>query len=423
MRFIYNLLIRIVAPIAFGLHLARGLRDPAYRDRPAERFGFGARIDRDSIWVHAVSVGEVQASQPLVRALLRRYPGMPLVLTTVTPTGAARARALFGDAVIHRYVPYDLPGSVRRFFDRVRPKLAVILETELWPNLFAECGRRDVPLVLASARVSQRSVRRYRRLVPLFRATLAHGIVIGAQSAADAERFLSIGASAGRTRVTGNVKFDFELAQDVPGRGRAWRERNAPSRPVWVAGSTHESEEELVLDAHAVVRGRFPDALLVLAPRHPPRFEAVRALLEKRGVSYVLRSRDEEASAATEVVLGDTMGELMTFYAAADVAFVAGSLVPIGGHNLLEPAVLGLPMLSGPHTQNAQDVAELLQRSGALRIVRSREDLAQRVNDWFDHPQTARGDGAGGLHAVAQSRGAVERLVAMIVPLLSPPGG
>lgn len=423
MRFIYNLLIRIVAPIAFGLHLARGLRDPAYRDRPTERFGFGARLERDSIWVHAVSVGEVQASQPLVRALLGRYPGVPLVLTTVTPTGAARARALFGTAVIHRYVPYDLPGSVRRFFDRVRPKLAVILETELWPNLFAECGRRNVPLVLASARVSQRSVRRYRRLVPLFRATLAHGIVIGAQSAADAERFLSIGASTDRTRVTGNVKFDFELAPDVPGRGRAWRQRNAPSRPVWVAGSTHEGEEELVLDAHAVVRERFPDALLVLVPRHPPRFEAVRGLLERRGFAYVLRSRDEEASAATEVVLGDTMGELMTFYAAADVAFVAGSLVPIGGHNLLEPASVGAPILTGPHNFNAEDIFRKLEEAGAVQSVADPRALGQAVADLLADRDRRSAMGRLGREVVEGNRGAVARLLDLIAPLLPPPAG
>ncbi len=421
MRFVYNLLIRIAAPIALGLHLARGLRDPAYRDRPAERFGFGARLERDSIWVHAVSVGEVQASQPLVRGLLRRYPGMPLVLTTVTPTGAARARLLFGDAVIHRYVPYDLPGSVRRFFDRVRPRLAVILETELWPNLFAECGRREVPLVLASARVSQRSVRRYRRLVSLFRATLAHGIVIGAQSAADAERFLSIGASADRTRVTGNVKFDFELAPDVPVRGREWRASNAPGRPVWVAGSTHEDEEELVLDAHVAVRERFPDALLVLVPRHPQRFEAVRTLLEKRGAAYVLRSRGAEAARDTQVVLGDTMGELMTFYAAADVAFVAGSLVPIGGHNLLEPASVGAPILTGPHNFNAEDIFLKLQEAGAVERVADPQALGQAVADLLADPERRHAMGQRGLAVVEGNRGAVARLLDLMEPLLAPP--
>ena len=424
MRFLYNLLIRIVAPIAFGVHLSRGLRDPAYRDRPSERFGFGEPLGADSIWVHAVSVGEVQASQPLVRALLSRYPDRPLVLTTVTPTGAARARALFGDKVIHRYVPYDLLGSVRRFFDRVRPRLAVILETELWPNLFAECGRRGVPLVLASARVSQRSVRRYRRLMPLFRATLAHGIVIGAQSEADAERFISIGASPGRTRVTGNVKFDFELASGVAERGREWRAENAPGRAVWVAGSTHEGEEELVLDAHAVVRSRFPGAMLVLVPRHPPRFEAVRALLDKRGVAYALRSRGDVAGPATEVVLGDTMGELMTFYAGCDVAFVAGSLVPIGGHNLLEPASLGVPIVTGPHNFNAEDVFLKLEEAGAVRSVPDAAALGEAVAGLLDDPAARAAMGARGLGVIEANRGAVASLLDLIEPLMDrPPAG
>lgn len=418
MRFFYNLLIHVVAPFVFGVHLARGLRDRTYRDRPAERFGFGERLGADSIWVHAVSVGEVQAAQPVVRALLARYPERPLVLTTVTPTGAARARALFGEAVIHRYVPYDLPGAVRRFFDRVRPRLAVVLETEIWPNLFAECGRRGVPLVLASARVSPRSVRRYRRLVPLFRATLAHGIVIGAQSPADAERFVSIGASPGRTWVTGNVKFDFELAPGVTERGRAWRARQSPARPVWVAGSTHEGEEEQVLRAHDVVRARFPEALLVLVPRHPPRFEAVRAMLEKRGVGHALRSRGDGVGPATQVVLGDTLGELIEFYAACDVAFVAGSLVPVGGHNLLEPAALGVPIVTGPYNFNAEDVFRKLEEAGAVRAVGNAVELGEAVAGLLADPAARAAMGARGRAVVEANRGAVARLLDLIEPLV-----
>ncbi len=220
-----------------------------------------------------MSVGEVQAAQPLVGQLRRRHPAYRVLLTTVTPTGAARARLLFGDQVLLRYVPFDLPGSVRRFFDRVQPKLAMILETELWPNLYAECGRRGVPLVLASARVSPRSIGKYRRLVPLFRRTLSNGIVIAAQSEADAERFRSIGAPPERTLVTGNIKFDFQPPSGIEERGRRWRDQNLDGRPVWVAGSTHEGEEAIVLDAHRQVQARFPDALLILVPRHPQRFE------------------------------------------------------------------------------------------------------------------------------------------------------
>jgi 3-deoxy-D-manno-octulosonic-acid transferase len=260
-------------------------------------------------------------------------------------------------------------------------------------------------------------------MASLFRETLSHGIVIGAQTAADAERFRAIGAAEGRVQVTGNVKFDLEIPPAAIAEGQAFRTRWAAARRTWIAGSTHEGEEEAALAAHALVRERHPDALLILVPRHPQRFEAVRALLRRRGVAFTQRSAGTGPAAGDAVFLVDTLGELQLFYAAADVAFVGGSLVPVGGHNLLEPAVLGLPMLSGPHTQNAQDVAELLQRSGALRIVRSREDLAQRVKDWFDDSQAARADGACGLQAVAQSRGAVDRLVAMIAPLLSPRDG
>jgi 3-deoxy-D-manno-octulosonic-acid transferase len=258
-------------------------------------------------------------------------------------------------------------------------------------------------------------------MASLFKETLSHGILIGAQTAADAERFKAIGAAAERVRVTGNVKFDMEIPAASIAAGRAFRDQCGSGRPVWIAGSTHEGEEEAALVAHARVLERHPGALLILVPRHPQRFESVRALLRRRGHAFAQRSSGAIPGADQAVFLVDTLGELQMFYAAADVAFVAGSLVPVGGHNLLEPAVLGLPMLSGPHTHNAQDIAELLQECGALRIVRSKEELAQRVGEAFDDPARARADGTLGQQTVAQSRGAVHRLVAMVAPLLSPP--
>jgi 3-deoxy-D-manno-octulosonic-acid transferase len=424
MRALYVVLTYLLAPVVIAMEGWKALWNPEYRGRLGQRLGFvEPRPDPGSLWLHAVSVGEVQAAAGLIRALRQRFPGTPVVVTTVTPTGAQRAQALFGETVRHCYLPYDLPGAVRRFLDGVQPRVAIILETEIWPTLYNALGRRRIPLVIASARLSTRSVGRYRRMASLFRETLSHGIVIGAQTAADAERFRAIGAADGRVQVTGNVKFDLEIPAATVEEGRAFRARWAATRPTWIAGSTHEGEEEAALEAHARLRERHPQALLILVPRHPQRFEAVRALLRRRGVRFAQRSAGAGPAAGDSVFLVDTLGELQLFYAAADVAFVGGSLVPVGGHNLLEPAVLGLPMLSGPHTQNAQDVAELLQRSGALRIVRSRDDLAQCVTDWFDDPDAARAAGARGLHAVAQSRGAVDRLVAMIAPLLSPPGG
>ena len=418
MGYLYNVLIYLAAPFAVLVQLWRGLRDPSYRERVGERFGFGPPIAGPTIWIHAVSVGEVQAAQPLVAQIRRRHPRYKLVLTTVTPTGAARARLLFGDLVELRYVPLDLPGSVKRFFDRVQPRLAMILETELWPNLYAECGRRGIPLVLASARVSPRSVGKYRRLVPLFRKTLSHGIVIAAQSETDAERFKSIGATPERTHVTGNIKFDFQPPTGIEAQGLDWREQNAPGRPIWVAGSTHEGEEAIVLDAHRIVLDRFPDALLVLVPRHPQRFDSVRDLLAKRNDRSANRSSRAAISPRTSVLLGDTMGELMMFYAASDVAFVAGSLIPIGGHNLLEPASVGRPVLTGPHNFNSEEIVQLLMEARAAFIVRDTEQLAHAVSGLLATGELRNVMGAAGKAVLDANRGALDRLLTLVDPLL-----
>jgi 3-deoxy-D-manno-octulosonic-acid transferase len=419
MRFLYILIAYLLAPLVIGVMLWRGLHDRSYWRNFGERFGFGQPpFSGGSLWVHAVSVGEVQAATALVRALRERYPAVPLVLTTVTPTGAERARAQFGTDVWVRYVPYDLPGSVSRFFDRVQPRMAIILETELWPNLYHECGRRGVPLVLASARISPRSATRYRRLSGLFRETLSHGIVIAAQSEADAERFRSIGANPLRTHVTGNIKFDFSLPGDIGAVGAALRSRHAPQRPVWIAGSTHAGEEEILLDVQARMDGA-PKPLLVLVPRHPQRFDEVAALLERRRLRHVRRSSGQTCDASTEVLLVDTLGELLQFYAAADVAFVAGSLVPIGGHNLLEPAALGIATLSGPHNFNAQEIADMLIETGAVQVVRDAGELGAALRLLLADPVERARRGALGREAVDQNRGALARLLALIDPVLS----
>lgn len=418
MYYLYNLLVYLAAPFAILVQLWRGLRDTSYRERLGERFGLGKAIPGETIWIHAVSVGEVQAAQALIAQLRKRHPSYSILVTTVTPTGAARARLLFGDRVHLRYVPLDLPGSVKRFFDRVQPKLAMILETELWPNLYSECGRRGVPLVLASARISPRSVGKYRRLVSLFRKTLSHGIVIAAQSKSDAERFQSIGAASDRTHVTGNIKFDFQPPDGIETQGRRWRERHAPGRPIWVAGSTHEGEEAIVLDAHRRVLERFPNALLVLVPRHPQRFEDVRDLLAKRHERAAYRSSGAPISPSTGVLLGDTMGELMNFYAAADVAFVAGSLVPIGGHNLLEPASVGRPVLTGPNNFNGEEIAQLLMDAGAAVVVKDTGELAHAVKGLLGDANLRSVMGAAGRAVLDANRGALDRLLMLVDPLL-----
>lgn len=419
MRILYIALSYLLTPVLIGVILWRGRRNRGYWRHLGQRFGLGRPLARPgALWVHAVSVGEVQAAAPLVRALQRRYPDRPLVITSMTPTGAERARALFGDSVDRRFVPYDLPGSVRRFFDRVRPDLAIIMETELWPNLFNECGRRGVPLVLASARISPRSVGRYRRLASLFRETLSHGIVIAAQSEADATRFRSIGASTERTHVTGNLKFDFELPEEVRRLGREFRAAQAGARPVWVAASTHAGEEAIALAAHRQVLLRCPEAVLLLVPRHPERFGPVAEWLEREGVGYVRRSTGRQLRADQAVFLGDTLGELMIFYAASDVALVAGSLVPVGGHNLLEPASLGLPVLVGPHTFNSEDIARQFLAEGAAREVRDADMLSEAVITLLGDRAAREAMGQRGRSVVEGNRGALARLLDLVDPLL-----
>jgi 3-deoxy-D-manno-octulosonic-acid transferase len=420
LRLLYLLAVYLAVPVVSLLFLWRGLRDRSYWHHFAERFGGGAPPRPDGVWLHAVSVGEVQACAALVSALQQRHPQLPLTVTTFTPTGAARARALFGDRAQVRYLPFDLPGAVRRFFERVQPRLAVVFETELWPNLYRECGRRRVPLVLASARLSARSVDRYRRLGALFRDTLAHAAVVAAQGEADAARFAALGANPAGTHVTGNLKFDFELPPETRARGAQLRERYAPDRPLWVAGSTHGGEEQAVLEAQRRVRTAQPRALLVLAPRHPPRFAEVAEWLAQSGRRCARRSRPAGADAGEcEVLLLDTLGELLDFYAAADVAFVGGSLVPIGGHNLLEPAALGVPILTGPHTFNGADIASLLIARGAAEVVNDAAQLAARLEALLADSSARARMGEAGRASVAGNRGALTKLLALIEPLLA----
>ena len=374
------------------------------------------------IWVHAVSVGEVNAAAALVTTLHERYPGVPVLVTTLTPTGAARAKALFQEIAQVRYVPFDLPGSVRRFFKRAQPRLAVIFETELWPNLYYQCGRRKVPLVLASARISSRSVGRYRRLGSLFRDALARPAVVAAQGEGDAGRFVSLGADPERTHVTGNIKFDFSVPQDIGERGRRLREFYAASRPMWVAGSTHGGEEEIVLEAQQIVRGAQPRALLVLVPRHPPRFEEVAHGLQRAGIRFVrrsLRAGEEPGRRLRRRMCCSWIRWVSCWiFMRRRMLVFGGSLVPIGGHNLLEPAALGVPILTGPYNGNGPDIAKLLIERGAAEVVHDAAELGGRVTALLADPDERDRIGAIGRDCVDSNRGALGKLLSLIEPLL-----
>jgi len=409
---LYSVLVYLAAPLALLALLWQSRRDPSYRERLGERWGFTvARFERAPLWVHAVSVGEVQASAVLIRALQRQYPERPLLVTTGTPTGAQRVRALFGEQVRHAYLPYDMPGAVRRFLDRVRPAIGIVMETEIWPNLFRECRRRGIPLVIASARLSEKSVRRYGRLRFLTRDALTT-VLVAAQTEVDAARYRAIGAA--HVAVVGNVKFDIEVAAETIAAGQALRAAQIGGRPVWIAASTHEGEEQQALSAHRAIQCRLPDALLILVPRHPQRFADVTAFLTEQGVRFVARSRGQTAAPDTEVLLVDTLGELQMFYAAADAAFVAGSLVPIGGHSLLEPAAIGCPIVTGPHNFNAPDIARLFIANGAAIEVADATALGETLVRLLLAPDERARMVGKAREIVEQNRGALDRVLAIV---------
>lgn len=328
-------------------------------------------------------------------------------------------KAVFGESVHHSYNPFEFPHAVNNFFNAVNPDVALIMETEIWPNLYRGCGTRNVPLVLASARISPRSVPGYGHLLPLIRETLSHGIIIAAQSELDADRFLALGASAERTWVTGNIKFDLELPPHIAEQGVAFRRELIGERPVWIAASTHDGEERQILEAHRELCEQMPNLLLILVPRHPERFADVRELVEKSGFSVVSRTHNQVCRPETSVFLGDTMGEVPLFYAASDIAFVGGSLVPVGGHNLLEPAAQGQPILTGPHVFNSQDIADMFVERDACRMVRNKDELVATLTELFNDADEARELGQRGLALLEENRGALARLLELLEPLLA----
>jgi 3-deoxy-D-manno-octulosonic-acid transferase len=418
----YTLLFYAITPLILARLLWRGRREPSYRARWNERFacyGGAPLAGQGVIWFHAVSVGEAEAAFPLIRAIARRFPDAPILVTSTTPTGSGRVQAVLGDSVAHAYLPYDLPDAVARFLNRFRPRLAVVMETEIWPNLYHGCAARQIPLAIVNARLSARSAKGYRKLGGFTRATLANVNLIAAQTQADAERFISVGAKpeAVAVTVTGNIKYDLELPSDYFAQAGALREALFGQRPVWIAASTHDGEEALVLQVYARLREAHPDLLLVLAPRHPPRFDLVANLCLAAGWPLARRSQGQDTANA-DVFLLDTLGELRLFYAAADLAFVGGSLVPVGGHNVLEPALAGVPVLFGPHMFNFEEAGRrLIEAGGALRVQDAGE-LGLRVDEWLRNPQERQQIGQNGRYFVETGRGALGRVEAALAELL-----
>ncbi|MEG3192418.1 lipid IV(A) 3-deoxy-D-manno-octulosonic acid transferase [Lysobacter sp. D1-1-M9] len=419
-RGLYSAALYLLAPITVYHLIWRGFRQPAYLQRWSERYAiYHDPPHAQTLWLHAVSVGEVNAAVPLVTALRRGRPDLRLLVTTITPTGSERARALWPDDVEHVYLPYDLPGAVGRFLDHFRPHAALIMETELWPNLLFGCRARGIPAYILNARLSERSLRGYRVLAPLVGRALRTVHTVAAQSMADAMRFVRLGARAEQVVDMGNLKFDVlvpEALEDFAGQCRA----RCRGRPVWIAASTHEDEEAAVIAIHRRLRAQHPDLLLLWAPRHPERFRSVAEHSRMAGWQVSTRSRARWPQEHDGVFVIDTLGELMNFYACADVAFVGGSLQPVGGHNLLEPAATGAATVTGPHLHNFAEISRRLQQAGALRIGSDEAAIAAELEALLADPAARQAMADAGRALVETGRGALARTMVLLQPALPP---
>lgn len=421
MTIIYTALLYLLQPFIWLRLWLRGRKAPAYRKRWAERYGYcSGKVEPGGIVLHSVSVGETLAAVPLVRALRHRYPDMPITVTTMTPTGSERAQSAFGKDVHHVYLPYDLPGSINRFLDNVDPCLVIIMETELWPNIIRILHQRNIPLVIANARLSERSAKGYRKLGKFMRQLLQSITLIAAQNSEDGERFLSLGLKRSQLTVTGSLKFDISVTPELAARAITLRRQWASRRPVWIATSTHEGEEAIILAAHRELLQKWPELLLILVPRHPERFRDVEELTQKRGFSFIRRSSNQIPALETQVVIGDTMGELMLLYGIADLAFVGGSLVERGGHNPLEPAAHAIPVLMGPHTWNFKDICSKLQQAQGMITVTDAASLEKEVANLLQDEDYRLYYGRHAVEVLHQNQGALHRLLQLLEPYLPP---
>jgi len=428
LRIIYTFLFYALLPVIFLRLYWKGRRILGYRERWGERLGEVTQLGPmgSPVWIHAVSVGEVQGAIPLVQALNQDYPGVNLLVTTMTPTGSQRVKTLFAGKVMHSYLPYDIPFAIKRFLDKTQPRLLILLETELWPNLLYHCHQRAIPVILANARLSQPAVRKYQWVGSLMWEMLRHINEIAVQSVQDAEHFEQLGARVDQITVMGNLKFDVPLPEAVLEQALELRQAWGIQRPVWIASSTHKGEEELILQVHQQLRRELGDLLLILAPRHPNRSQEVSTLCQQYHFSVVRRTEELIASVpSNNVLLGnaaiylvDTLGELMLFYACSDVAFVGGTLSPIGGHNLLEPTLLGLPILTGPHTFEWAALAEALQKVGIVQRVHTVEELTVVVKKQVLDPSLRVSIREQARQFMHNNQGSLDRLMGLLKPYL-----
>jgi len=422
MVFVYNWLLRLLTPLVLLRLLWRGLKNHDYWHRWSERFALGLDFtDRNRIWIHAVSVGEARAAIPLVQELRDLYPDHAILVTTMTPTGSAQIKARFKDEVEHCYVPYDLKSVVSRFLKKTNPALALIMETELWPNLFHACGRQRIPIIVSNVRLSEKSMNGYLKVSSLARSTLAQVTVLACQGSADAGRMERIGATAEQIRITGSLKFEYRFPASLVEQGDILRQGWGAARPVWAAASTREGEEEYVLSAYGELKRIFPDLLLIIVPRHPERFNQVARLAEQSG--YVVKRRSENPETIREpvdILVGDTMGELLMFISGSDVVYMGGSLVKTGGHNLLEPAAAGKPVVFGPHMFNFADISKMVLECGAGAQIHSPSELAPVVEMYLRNTDLRFAAGQAGQKLIENNRGALANNLDIIKSIYPP---
>lgn len=418
---LYTIIFLHLLPI-FVLRLYwRARKAPAYAQRIGERFALipARKGNEPLVWVHAVSVGEVIAATPIVKEIRRQYPGHRVCITTTTPTGSDRVRAAFGDQVLHYYLPYDVPSLVAAFLRAIRPTLLVIMETELWPNVIDVCRHKGIPVVLANGRMSKSSAKGYRKMAWLTRPMLEKVTLIAAQSRMDAERFVYLGASRDRVVITGSVKFDVVIDELVLARQQQLlMQLQCAGRRVAVFASTHPGEDELIMPMVRRLHHLYPDFLAIIVPRHPERFDSVANIASQLKVQCIRLSSGQPCTADTALVLGDTMGDMLAIYGLAQMAFVGGSLIPHGGHNLLEPAAWSLPVLSGSSVHNFQDIARLLAREGGLKLMHDHLDLERHLQSWLSGQDNLVEVGKAANRALLSNRGALQRLMDLLAPFL-----
>jgi len=419
MRYLYSSIFYLILPFIFIRLLWKARKNPAYLNNLSERLGIIKKpIIKNGIWIHAVSMGEAIASVPLIKALKQCHPDLTITVTNETPTGAERIQTLVGNLVTQVYVPYDVPYAIKKFLNTVKPKLLVLMETEMWPNMLYYCQQHHIPALLANARLSERSTAGYKRLGRFTQNLVQCLTLVAAQTQIDADHFVELGLSADRTQVTGSIKFDLEIPTNLFEKAKTLRDEWGNHRLIWIAASTHEGEEELILKAFTEAKKLIPQLLLVSVPRHPERFKSVADLYRQKNYTIVLRSENKNCAQETDIFVGDTTGELLLFYAASDIAFVGGSLVETGGHNPLEPAAIGLPILTGPHTFNFKLITQQLKNIGAEIEIENSEQLTSQIIELLCDEKKRQKMGELAKQFVHQNRGSLDKQLALIKKFL-----